>query len=49
MIYVEVRIDSDTQYLARIESEKDIEALNVFIHMEMEMRKHVQGVEQIDE
>lgn len=48
MIYVEVRIDSDTQYLTRIDSEQDIESMNAFIRAEMAKRKQQQreGVKQ---
>lgn len=34
-IFVEVRVDQDTQYLTRIEGEKDIETLNLFLRAEI--------------
>lgn len=34
-IFVEVRVDSDTQYLTRIESERDIETLILFLRAEI--------------
>lgn len=40
-IFVEVRVDQDTQYLSRIETEEDVKSLNRFIRAEMAKRQNL--------